>query len=206
MKFWIISILLSLVIAFSVGLLIPQLLFDEMAATEIDYAAKKEKLVQEFSEELIVAIAHSTQTETPESDESLKGQETQNTKNQSDDDETETIVEQTLATTPVETQTKTQPVTQPVTQVEKKTPVVVSNEWIQAEIDKNIDQIDLTDLERGAAIFERLDTHYLFELADGGLTPEEKIKYEAYLDQQLTKEEKDLVKTLFDKYVGLLND
>lgn len=219
LRFWILAVVLSLITAFSVGFLIPQLLYDEVAATEIDYIAKKEKIVEDFSEELLVMLALESkrteakakeQTETQASEptaeddpDTTPSQEDTDQVDESQSDKTSTTTSQT-ETTDTKTQTLTKTVTP--TKEEKKSTVKVDNEWLQAEIDKNIESIDMSDLERGAAIFERLDTKYLFDLADGGLTDEEKLLYDAYLDAQLTPEEKRLVKVLYDKYVGLLND
>ena len=54
------------------------------------------------------------------------------------------------------------------------------------------------------AIFNKLDTGYLFDLADGGLTESEKAAVNAYLDNTLAPGERDKAMQLYNKYIHLL--
>lgn len=89
--------------------------------------------------------------------------------------------------------------------VEDNTPgAVVKDDWVQNQIDANKDQIDDTDLAVGAEIYNSLDTEYLFNLAEDGLTEEEKVQVNEYLRSNLTDEQYETAKTLYYKYVDLL--
>lgn len=81
----------------------------------------------------------------------------------------------------------------------------VKDEWVDDMIQDNKDSIDSNDLAAGAAIYNKLDTAYLFALADGGMTDDEKAEAMLYLETNLSAEEFILAKALFNKYIGLAN-
>lgn len=82
----------------------------------------------------------------------------------------------------------------------------VKDGWINAKINENKDKISSSDLDRGASIYNGLDTDYLFTLADGGLTDEERAQVDAYLSKTLSGGDYQLAKELYYKYVGLLSN
>jgi len=81
----------------------------------------------------------------------------------------------------------------------------VKDEWVDDMIHENEESIDSNDLAAGAAIYNKLDTTYLFGLAEDGMTEEEKAEAMVYLETNLSEEEYILAKVLFDKYIGLTN-
>lgn len=81
----------------------------------------------------------------------------------------------------------------------------VKDGWVDDIIHDNQDSIDNQELAAGAAIYNKLDTGYLFGLADGGLTVEERAEAMLYLETNLSAEEYALAKALFNKYIGLAN-
>lgn len=81
---------------------------------------------------------------------------------------------------------------------------VVKDEWVQAEIDAHIDEIDEADLLIGSEIYNKLDTLYLLDMAEDGLTAEEEEEVKAYLEKELTPEEVTTAWELYVKYVHLL--
>lgn len=82
---------------------------------------------------------------------------------------------------------------------------IVGNKWVDQKIAENLDDISESDLSQGLALYSLLDTNYLFGLAEGGLTPEEKVEMQAYLSKTLTPSQVSAVMTLYSKYVHLLN-
>lgn len=82
---------------------------------------------------------------------------------------------------------------------------VVKDQWVQQQINDNRDQIEDADLYTGAEIYNVLDTGYLFDLAEGGLTDEEREEVEAYLRATLTPDQLETALTLYNKYVHLIN-
>ncbi len=82
----------------------------------------------------------------------------------------------------------------------------VKDGWINEKINENKDKISENDLDRGARIYNGLDTDYLFTLADGGLTDEERAQVDAYLSKTLSGGDYQLAKELYYKYVGLLSN
>ena len=83
--------------------------------------------------------------------------------------------------------------------------VLVANEWVQGQIDENIDSISDADLMTGLDIYEKLDTDYLFAMAEEGVSEEEEAEISAYLDTVLSPGEKKIALELYRKYVHLLN-
>lgn len=81
----------------------------------------------------------------------------------------------------------------------------VKDTWVQEQIDANRDQIEDDDLAIGADIYNQLDTAYLFELADGGLTEEEGLEVKAYLEANLSPSEIEAAMALYYEYADLLN-
>lgn len=82
---------------------------------------------------------------------------------------------------------------------------IVGNKWVDQKITENIDEISEADLSVGLALYSLLDTNYLFGLAEGGLTPEEKKEMQTYLSESLSPAQVSAVMTLYSKYVHLLN-
>lgn len=82
----------------------------------------------------------------------------------------------------------------------------VKDGWINEKINENKDKISENDLDRGARIYNGLDTDYLFSLSDGGLTDEERAQVDAYLSKSLSGADYQLAKELYYKYVGLLSN
>ncbi len=82
---------------------------------------------------------------------------------------------------------------------------VVKDAWVQDQINANRDQISDDDLYAGAAIYNALDTDFLFGLAADGLTEDEKVEVKAYLEATLTPNETALAMELYMKYAHLLN-
>ena len=81
---------------------------------------------------------------------------------------------------------------------------VVKDGWVQAQIDEHIDEIDENDLLVGSEIYNKLDTIYLLDLAEDGLTPEEEDEVMAYLEKELEPDEVTVAFELYAKYVHLL--
>lgn len=82
----------------------------------------------------------------------------------------------------------------------------VKDKWVQEEIDENRDLINESDLLTGSGIYNKLDTFYLLDMADGGLTPEEEIEVNEYLDSILEAGEKEVAWELYQRYIYLLNE
>lgn len=82
----------------------------------------------------------------------------------------------------------------------------VKDGWINQKINENREKINDADLTRGADIYNSLDTDFIFSLADGGLTPEERAQVDNYLKSKLGGSDYELAKSLYFKYVGLLNN
>lgn len=76
--------------------------------------------------------------------------------------------------------------------------------WIQREVERNRDRIDQADLERGVALFAKLDASYLFGLSRDGFSEQDRRDALAYLHQELEEDEVDLAWGLFQKYVELI--
>lgn len=77
--------------------------------------------------------------------------------------------------------------------------------WVQDQVNANREEIADEDIYAGAEIYSILDTNYLFGLAEGGLTDEEKLEVEAYLTETLSPDQIDVVMGLYYKYIHLLN-
>jgi hypothetical protein len=82
----------------------------------------------------------------------------------------------------------------------------VKDAWIQDIIDRKADHINMADLAEGSSIYNKLDTGYLFGLAEGGLTEEERNLALDYLHSNLSQQEFSKAAELYMKYVGLLNN
>ncbi len=81
----------------------------------------------------------------------------------------------------------------------------IKDEWLDEVIQDNRSEINDQDLVIGANIYNQLDTVYLFGLAEGGLTDEEREEAMQYLEGILTDEEIEKAMELVEKYIGLMN-
>jgi hypothetical protein len=81
----------------------------------------------------------------------------------------------------------------------------VKDEWVDDMIQDNKDSISDADLEKGAAIYNQLDTKTIISLVEGGITAEEEILLTEYLESNLSPEQLELAKVLFSKYIGLVD-
>lgn len=93
----------------------------------------------------------------------------------------------------------------PLSDGEVVTEKVVKDQWVNQKIHAHKDQISDTDLSAGAGIYNRLDTNYLFGLAEGGLSVDEEKEVKEYLRANLSEEELGTAIELYNKYVHLLN-
>ncbi len=81
----------------------------------------------------------------------------------------------------------------------------VKDKWVDSMIHENRDSIDDDDLSSGASIYNLIDTNYIFGLAEDGLTDEEEAEVMEYLEANLSPEQIQLAKALFNKYIGLVD-
>ncbi|MDF1617519.1 hypothetical protein [Petrocella sp. FN5] len=95
--------------------------------------------------------------------------------------------------------------TVPLSDGEVITEKVVKDQWVNEKIHTHKDQIADSDLSAGAGIYNRLDTNYLFSLAEGGLSAEKEEEAKAYLRANLSEAELGKAIELYNKYVHLLN-
>ncbi|PKM57728.1 MAG: hypothetical protein CVU98_04535 [Firmicutes bacterium HGW-Firmicutes-3] len=93
----------------------------------------------------------------------------------------------------------------PLSDGEVITEKIVKDQWVNQKIQIHKDQISDSDLGTGAGIYNKLDTNYLFGLAEGGLTLEEEEEVKAYLRANLSEAELGTAIELYSKYVHLLN-
>lgn len=81
----------------------------------------------------------------------------------------------------------------------------VKDQWVNDMIVENKLNIEETDLNQGSTIYNKLDTAYLFQLAENGLTEEERLEVMAYLELNLMPNEIARAQELYEKYIGLVN-
>lgn len=76
--------------------------------------------------------------------------------------------------------------------------------WLRQKIEENREAVGESDLATGLELYEKLDTNFLFEKANDGLTVDEVDEVYSYLKENLTYEEYSAVLELYNKYIGLL--
>lgn len=82
---------------------------------------------------------------------------------------------------------------------------VVKDAWVNQKIAENREEISESDLYAGANIYNKLDTNYLFGLAEDGLTVEEEAEVKEYLSSNLADDELGVALDLYNRYVNMLN-
>lgn len=214
----------AILITVIIGLIIPRLISREAESIKIDQGKSLEEVQKQFVEDLRAvqaeqaALAVEDASNTDNSTNKINSELPTNSVNQSSKlNDTNSVVEPNKEdidffnhyvisqdTEEIEASEETEA---PVELVEPKEPSeqIVKDAWIQEKIDENRDQIDDGELYTGAAIYNQLDTAYLFEFAAGGLTEEEKLQVKAYLEANLLPSEIETAMALYYEYVHLLN-
>lgn len=75
-----------------------------------------------------------------------------------------------------------------------------NHEWVDEKINDNKEDIDDSDLETGLSIGDKIDDDILLGYLEDGLTEEEKVDLQEYLQVVLTPEECQELNVLFKKY------
>lgn len=197
MKLRIWTLVAALVIIIAFGLALPNMISDKTAVVAVNYeqvkADFKTELIENFAafnyREPGAADASDVQVTTTQSSDASKSSSPQAEDNAAKDavDDTEISDDDT-----------------PLGNGGNS--LFVKDGWINEKINQNREKIDDSDLSRGAAIYNRLDTDFIFGLADGGLTDEERKQVNDYLKSQLEGADYEIAQNLYYKYVGLLNN
>lgn len=195
----------TIILAIFIGLIVPLALSTRKQPTLVDHTALKASIQKQFSEDLSTAVG----------EEALKLEK--------DIAEGAVPDQQVEAAKAKLAALKTGPVLTPAAGVEPGAdgdmvsvaaePAVtdtpagkqVKDSSVQEKINANRDKISDEDLSAGSAIYNTLDTGYLFGLADGGLTAEENAEVQKYLRANLGDSEYQIAQRLYYNYVGLLN-
>lgn len=195
----------TIILAIVIGLIVPLALSTRKQPTLVDHTALKASIQKQFSEDLSTAVG----------EEALKLEK--------DIAEGAVPDQQVEAAKAKLAALKTGPVLTPAAKVEPGADVdtvsvaaepaapdtatgkQVKDSSVQDKINANRDKISDEDLSAGSAIYNTLDTAYLFGLADGGLTTEENAEVQKYLRANLGDSEYQIAQRLYYNYVGLLN-
>jgi hypothetical protein len=183
----------AVVISLTIGLAIPLAFSPHNEGVSVDNELIKSRTTKQFEEDLI-----KTYHAKAEEKQMMDIMETEATKGQVENGNEEEKVNRN--STPKQDKVPEQPA-----EYKNSSERVVKDQSIQGKINENRDKISEEDLYKGAAIYNSLDTGYLFGLAEGGLTEEEKFQAQTYLSANLNSEQYAIAKELYFKYAGLLN-
>lgn len=188
-----------------IGLSIPLVFKNETEGIKMERSLSSEEAQEQFIEELESLHAEklaqsSPKVESSETSETAQGA-TATTSEGTEDNPDQGDKVQTSTVPNANTDKPQHTDTQAPIQSER----VVKDAWVQDQIDQNRDQINDSELYTGAAIYNQLDTAYLFGLSEGGLTEEEKQEVSHYLKANLSSGETDTAMSLYYEYVNLLN-
>lgn len=223
MKLRIWTLAFAVVLTLSIGLVTPSLLSNKSAQTPIDYEQLKQNTIEDFKVSLTATIeaveleAQRRMDEEATADASVKTEEDASAEaDQPKDDKPK--AEEAKDDAPKAEEPKAEQVKAESTETDEtelisiedsqialsESAVYVKDDWINQKINENKEDINRNDLDIGAAIYNSLDTDYLFSLSDEGLTAEEKVMVDEYLSSQLSGADYEIAKELYYKYVELL--
>ncbi len=203
LRIWTLAAALVIVIAF--GLALPTLLSDKTAEVAVNY----EQVKADFKTELIESFAALNYQEPTALAEPLATEASEQPATVQNANGEAATLKPVAVEVAVEDQTE---VVADATEItDGNTPlgggeVFVKDGWINEKINSNRDKINDGDLARGADIYNRLDTDFIFGLADGGLTDIERKQVDEYLKSQLQGADYEIAQNLYYKYVGLLKN
>ncbi len=198
-------------IGISIGLAVPLILSSHKEPIQVNHEALKATLQEQFKDDLLFLVKEEvTILEKEITDGTATDKEVENAKAK-----LAALKDKNVPVEPAKTKAPAKPA-QPVEPTDviavkpASVPVAstgnqVKDPWVQSRIDANRDRISEADLNSGAEIYNSLDTGYLFGLAEGGLTQEEKIKVQKYLRANLADGQYEIAKRLYFEYAGLLN-
>lgn len=216
MKIRLWTLITAFVIVLAFGLALPHLLSNKAATVAISYEQVKADFKAEFIEGIAALNYEASETEVTETTTQVIAEATTAA------EDTPVVTTAIKPGVPKTSEAVAQATTVPATTTalvaeatelgENDTPLGggedlhVKDGWVNEKINENKDKISTADLERGAAIYNTLDTDFIFGLADNGLTDEERKQVDDYLRSQLSGGDYELAKALYNKYVGLLTN
>ncbi len=125
---------------------------------------------------------------------------------QPDRNETDVTLKEASETDVNETEVAATSQDEKASRVSQEEIAYVKDQWVNDMIQENRQDISDSDLNAGVPIYDKLDSSYLFSLAEDGLTEDEKREARAYMESRLTGSELSRAIELYNKYIGLVNN
>ncbi len=195
----------TIILAIFIGLIVPMALSTRKQPTKVDHTALKASIQKQFSEDLSTEVGEEAlKLEKDIAEGTVPDQQVEAAKAKLAALKTGLVLTPAAGVVPG-AEGDTVSVTAEPAATDTAAGKQVKDASVQDKINANRDKISDEDLSAGSAIYNTLDTAYLFGLADGGLTSEENAEVQKYLRANLGDSEYQIAQRLYYNYVGLLN-